>query len=223
MKQFLSFFAILLIHVSISADDHKGPERFEGSIAEFEERDREAASKPGAILFVGSSSIRLWDLGASWSDRATVNNGFGGSTIGDSLHYFDRLFLPHSPSAIVLYAGDNDIANELTPEQVSDDFRSLAALLKATRPGVPVLYIAIKPSQKRWDMWPDMKKANDLIAAQCAASPDLHFVDIAAPMLDGVEGAPDSKWFAEDGLHLSEWGYEQWTAAVNAALAKAKK
>ncbi|MDA8634012.1 GDSL-type esterase/lipase family protein [bacterium] len=226
MKPFLPpvfLLAFALAALPSQADDSKGPERFEKSIAAFEKRDAESPSASGTLLFVGSSSIRKWKLENSWSEQSTVNNGFGGSTIGDSLHYFDRLFLPHKPEAIVLYAGDNDISNGLSPEQVADDFKSLTALLKLAHPDVPVLFIAIKPSQKRWGLWTEMKKANDLVAAQCEQEKHFYFVDIATPMLKGTGGAPDPKWFIEDGLHLSDFGYEQWTAEVNTLLSTAKK
>ena len=198
-----------------------GVERWEGSMAEIRKRDRDTPAKGGSLLFVGSSSIRMWNLKKSWPEKATINNGFGGSTIADSIHYFDTLFLPYQPDAILLYAGDNDIANGLTPAQVSEDFQTLASLISLAFPEAPVVFIAIKPSQKRWEMWPDMKKANDLIAAQCAAKPHFHFADVGSIMLDGARGAPDKNWFLEDGLHLSESGYAKWTALIKEILQEA--
>jgi lysophospholipase L1-like esterase len=203
------------------SETKKGVERWEGSMAEFRKRDRETPAKEGSLLFVGSSSIRMWDLRKSWPEKPTINNGFGGSTLADSIHYFDTLFLPYQPDAIVLYAGDNDIANGLTPGQVSADFQTLASLISLAFPEVPVVFIAIKPSQKRWEMWPDMKKANDLIAAQCAGKPHFHFADIGGLMLEGASGAPEKGWFIEDGLHLSDSGYAKWTSLLKEILQKA--
>ena len=47
-----------------------------------------------AILFVGSSSIRLWKtLTQDFPDLRVVNRGFGGSQIIDSVNYADRVNL----------------------------------------------------------------------------------------------------------------------------------
>lgn len=88
-------------------------------------------------------------------------------------------------------------------------------------PEVPVIYIAIKRSKKRWEMWPKMKKANDLIAKQCKKNPRLYFADIGAAMLESEEGAPGDDWFVEDGLHLSASGYARWTDVVDVSLREA--
>ncbi len=205
------------------AQDEKpeGPEKWEKDIVAFEARDTQSPPPDDVILFVGSSSIRLWDLKKSWPKAKTLNNGFGGSTLADSIHYFDRLIAPYAPSAIVIYAGDNDVAKGLSARETAADFKKLANQIEETFPEVPVIYIAIKPSKKRWDMWPKMKKANDLIAKHCNRKPQLYFADIGAAMLEGAEGAPSDDWFVQDGLHLSPSGYARWTDVVNASLREA--
>ncbi len=211
----------LLASSSRAKDTKKGPERWESSIADFETRDKETPPEAGTLLFVGSSSIRMWDLKQSWPDTAAINNGFGGSTLADSIYHFDRLFKPYDPSAIILYAGDNDISNGLTPEEVTADFKKLAALIKGQFPDTPVIFIAIKPSQSRAKLWPPMKEANDAIAGLCQKDPNLHYADIARPMLKEASPPPKT-WFKEDGLHLSEMGYKRWTAIINRILKKAQ-
>lgn len=219
--------ALALIAFALMAPDNradtpkKGPERWKGSMAEFASRDKASPPKPGTLLFVGSSSIRMWDLNTSWPETPGTNNGFGGSTLADSIHYFDQLFKPYDPSAIVLYAGDNDISNGLTPAEVLTDFETLASLIKAQFPKTPVIFIAIKPSQKRANLWPQMKEANDAIAALCKKDPLLHFADIARPMLK-EESPPPTKWFLKDGLHLSTMGYKRWTSVINRILESTK-
>lgn len=206
---------------TFSQDEVKGPERWEKSIVGFEARDRETPPEKGTILFVGSSSIRMWELEKSWPDSPTVNNGFGGSTLADAIFHFERAIAPYQPSAIVIYAGDNDIAKDLPPEGVLGDFEALASLISVAHPDVPVVFIAIKPSIKRWSLWPTMEKANALVRKACEGNEQLHYADIAAPMLEDRDGPPAEKWFAPDGLHLSEWGYEQWTAVVKDVLREA--
>jgi len=197
------------------------PDRWAGDMARLAARDAEDAPPEGCLLFVGSSSIRMWDLETSWPGERAVNNGFGGSILADSIRHFDRLIAPYRPRAVVIYAGDNDIARELSPEQVRDDFATLSARIREAHPGVPVVFIAIKPSIRRWELWPRMREANELVAAHCDGDELLHYADIATPMLPDDGSTPDEKWFVQDGLHLSKWAYGEWSAILREVLVAA--
>ena len=96
---------------------------FESEIAAFEKWDRQNAVPRDAILFVGSSSIRLWQTADSFPDLPVINRGFGGSTIADVNHFADRIVFKYKPRVIVFYAGDNDIAGGKSPQQVFADFK----------------------------------------------------------------------------------------------------
>src|SRR5687768_608088 len=60
-------------------------------MAAFSAEDQDRPFAEGGILFVGSSSIRLWDLQRSFPGVAILNRGFGGSHISDSIAHVDRL------------------------------------------------------------------------------------------------------------------------------------
>jgi lysophospholipase L1-like esterase len=169
------------------------------------------------VVFAGSSSIRLWDLGKSFPDLTAVNAGFGGSEVRDSTHFAPRVVLPPEPRAVVFYAGDNDLAKGRTPDQVRDDFAAFVKVVHGKLPKAKVLFIAVKPSLARWKLFDQQKKANDLVKALCATDDRLRFVDVVPGML-GPDGAPIPELFVKDGLHLSEKGYAVWTKAVKKAL-----
>ena len=87
------------------------PSPWEHSIRAFEARDRRHAPGQGSIVFVGSSSFTLWSsLEADMAPLPAVNRGFGGALIDDVVRYADRIVVPYQPSAVVLFAGTNDIA-----------------------------------------------------------------------------------------------------------------
>lgn len=188
--------------------------KWEKSISAFEQADKQQAPPTEPVLFIGSSSIRMWDVAKAFPGLAPLNRGFGGSTIADSSHFFDRIVKPYQPKLIILYAGDNDISKGLTPQEVFEDFKSLAQKINTSLPGTPLIYIAIKPSIKRKNLWPEMKQTNDLIAKFCAQQPGLKFADIAKPMLDNPAHSPASELFKKDGLHLSDKGYQLWKAVL---------
>lgn len=224
MSAFRSFLVALCLSLSVLHADDPSLDfsRWEKDIATLEAKKNAPNHSPGALLFVGSSSIRLWDLPASWPKEKTINQGFGGSLLADTLHFFDRIVTPFQPRAILVYAGDNDIAKGRTAEQVIEDFRALVRLWEARLPQTPLVFIAIKPSRKRWELWPEMKRANEAIAKICEDTLGLHYADIATPMLEKADGAPGEEWFLKDGLHLSPMGYARWTEVINQVLSQAK-
>ncbi|MCF6314194.1 MAG: GDSL-type esterase/lipase family protein [Verrucomicrobiales bacterium] len=209
--------SLLLLSTAYAKDPFA---RWESSIAAFEKADKKDPPPTNATLFVGSSSIRMWNLDPFFPDLKKINRGFGGSTIADSIHFFDRLIQPLHPSTIVLYAGDNDISRGLSATQVLADFKQLTAKVAKSLPGTSLIYIAIKPSISRKKLWPVMKEANALIAAYCEQLPTLYFADIATPMLE-QNLAPDL--FKKDGLHLTDKGYDLWEKVIAPLIKKSQR
>lgn len=191
--------------------------RWEKAIAAYEEQDRARPPAPRGVVFVGSSSIRLWNLAESFPGADVINRGFGGSQLADSVHFAPRLVLKHRPRLVVLYAGDNDVAAGKTPEQVAADFQAFVQGVHKELPQTKIAFLSIKPSLARWKLWDTMQRANALVQAQCKADGRLLYLDVATPML-GDDGKPRPELFAKDGLHLSPRGYEVWAAVVRPHL-----
>jgi lysophospholipase L1-like esterase len=208
--------AVIML-LPLSAAGAQAESRWQPAMDRFAELDRENPPKPGGILFLGSSSVRRWDLARWLPGHGATNRGFGGSQIADSVRHFDRLVVPHRPRSIFFYAGDNDIAAGKTAEQVASDFDSFTDLVKSHFPETKVWFIAIKPSLARWQMWPAMKEANRRIAEASKSDPLLEYVDVASPTL-GADGEPLSQIFVEDGLHLNDAGYEMWADIIEPLL-----
>jgi lysophospholipase L1-like esterase len=191
--------------------------RWEKNIAAIEKRLAENKPKPGSVFFSGSSSIVLWNLKKSFPDADYVNVGFGGSVIADNVHFAPRIIVPHKPTTIVFYAGDNDIGGGRKPEQVLEDFKAFVTTVRADNPSCKILFIAVKPSIARWKKFEDQQKANGLVKAFCEKGTGLVFVDVV-PLMLGADGKPTPELFQKDGLHMTPKGYELWAAAVNKAL-----
>lgn len=192
--------------------------RWEQDIRAFEAVDRTNPPPKNAILFVGSSSIRLWKtLAKDFPDKPVINRGFGGSFISDSVHFADRIVLPHRPRQIVMYAGGNDINAKKTPEQVAADFRAFVEKVHAALPETRVAYIAIAPNPARWAQVERIKAANQLIAEFCRSNAKLAFIEVFPRML-GADGQPRPEIFVADRLHMNAKGYELWTGLVRPYL-----
>ena len=199
------------------AADESPSARWESAIQKFEEQDAATPQPKNAILFVGSSSIRLWDLKKSFPDRVTINRGFGGSEIADSTHFADRIIMKHKPRIVVLYAGDNDIGKGKSPEQVTSDFKKFTDAVSKELPETRIVFVAIKPCIKRWNLVGKVRAANSAIRKLCEADDRFVFLDIDPPMI-GDNGQPRPELFAKDGLHLSEDGYKLWNSLLGPQL-----
>ena len=202
-----------------AADDRPAaPAPFEKEILAFEKADAQSPPEKGGVLFVGSSSIRLWTtLAEDFPGVKTINRGFGGSQIAHSTRYADRIVIPYQPKTIVFYAGDNDIADGKSPEKVLADYKAFVEKVHGALPETRILFISIKPSIKRWTLVDKMREANRLIKDYTQNSEKLGFIDIFDAML-GADGTPRTELLREDGLHLTPAGYEVWREAVKEHL-----
>lgn len=194
-------------------------DRWESAITRFEKQDRQQGIQEDGILFVGSSSIRMWDLKKYFPELPVINRGFGGSEIVDSTHFADRLILKHKPKTIFLYAGDNDISRKRTAQEVAEDFKKFVSVVHQALPETRIVFISIKPSLSRWKLADTMVQANQLIKKQCEQQDFLEYADVWDPML-GADGKPRPELFKADGLHLNHQGYVIWQKAVESYLPK---
>ncbi|MFP5436109.1 GDSL-type esterase/lipase family protein [Sphingobium sp. ba1] len=174
-----------------------------------------AASPPveGATLFLGSSSIRLWDIAGSFTDIPTVNRGFGGASTPDVLRYYRRLLPPTKPRTIIVYVGENDLAAGASPDKVAADILTLLKRLRNDYPRAPIAFLSLKPSPIRWTLWPKMAAINQAVAARATAV-RFTYLDVGRLLL-ARDGLPDASLFRADGLHMKPEGYQRWTRLVD--------
>lgn len=193
--------------------------KWEPDILAFEQQDAVVRRMPGSVVFVGSSSIRLWEsLHDDFPGVPIINRGFGGSRVRDSTWYADRIVTPYQPRAVVFYAGDNDLFEGRTPQQVRDDFAAFVDKVRASLPDVRIAFIAIKPSPSRATLLPQVREANALVREYAQRSEGVDYLDVFLPMLD-AQGRPRPELFVEDQLHLNSSGYAIWAGVVRPWIA----
>lgn len=195
-------------------------EKWEKTILEMEVRDKTETHPEDAILFIGSSSIRLWEtIDDDMAPYPAIQRGFGGSRFSDVAVYAKRLIQPHRYRALVLFVG-NDVSGketDATPEQVVDWFQRVVGVSRAQSPEAPVFCIAVTPTMSRWEAWPKIQEVNAALQAACAADVSLHFIPTASAYLNG-EGEPRPELFREDRLHQTAQGYQIWAAIIKSHL-----
>jgi len=195
------------------------PQRFEADIVAFEAEDRRTPPPAGSVLFVGSSSIRYWNLDKAFPGRRLLKRGFGGSHVSDNVHFADRIIVRYRPALIVFYAGDADVAGGKNAEQIAADYRALIALIHARLPRARTIVIGTKPSPAHWAHNETIRAANARVRTLADADPLVDYIDVEAALL-GPEQRPRRDFYAENGLNLNERGYAAWDAAVTPLIAQ---
>ena len=211
----IGFCCLIICAAAVSAQQTPAsPNRWEADIKKFEEADRQNPPAKSAVVFVGSSSIRMWkDLAEDFPDTKVINRGFGGSQLADSTYYADRIVIPYQPRMVVLYAGDNDLAAGKTSQQVFEDYKAFVSRVREKLPNAKIAFISIKPSLARVKLMEQMRATNELIRGYAAAGKNLVFIDVFPPMLNQA-GQPRPELFIQDGLHMNREGYDIWRKVV---------
>lgn len=194
-------------------------------IRAFKKQDSLSPHLPNSILFVGSSSFRMWkDVGDYFPGYKIINRGFGGSTLLDVIRYEKDIIFPYKPKQIVIYCGENDIAGDssVTGKTVYKRLKKLYHDIRKQFPHVMVTYISIKPSPSRWHLRDKMTDGNRRIQkflARRRPSPPPHFISVWEAML-GADGKPMPDIFIKDNLHMNARGYAIWQKLIMPYLLK---
>jgi lysophospholipase L1-like esterase len=190
--------------------------RFEQEVTSLENRRIEFSQPP--IIFYGSSSIRRWKtLSQDFAGYPVVNCGFGGSRLSDCVRYVSRLVLRLKPAAVVLYAGDNDLAQGAPPDQAFASFRDLYAALRGYSKQMPIAYISVKPCPARIRYLDNILRFNQMVQAFLQTQPATKYVDIYTAMI-GPDHKPNPALFVQDQIHLSDLGYQMLRRDVSSFL-----
>jgi lysophospholipase L1-like esterase len=184
--------------------------RSEAEIQRFEAADRAAPPAPGGVVFVGSSSFRLWpNVAADFPGVPVLNRGFGGSTLPEVNHYVPRIVLPYRPRLVVLYAGDNDLNDGRTPADVLADYKTFVTAVRRELPSARIAFVSIKPSPSRWALMSSIREANRLVREEVSHDTLQTYVDVFTPMLR-ADGRPRPELYVADSLHMTRAGYDLW-------------
>ncbi|MDA7415207.1 SGNH/GDSL hydrolase family protein [Xenophilus arseniciresistens] len=193
--------------------------RWKSAITAFEEADKARLPAEDGVLFVGSSTVRMWSsLAQDFSEwPVVINRGFGGSTMAECRLLVRELVLRYKPRHVLVYAGDNDLAMGRSPLQVMEDFAAFAGTVRSTLPRSRISFISIKPSPSRAALLPKVQLANEMVAAYLRTQANVDYIDTYSSMID-AQGRPRAELFLKDQLHLNAEGYRLWHDVITAQL-----
>jgi len=208
-----------------AAKNEQGVFRWEKDIAVFDSLNAAETYPANSILFLGSSYIRLWkNIRDDLHVKNIIHRGFGGCNLRDVAYYVKRIVYPHQPKAIFMYVGNDIVAGEKdkAPDQVLEFFKYVVQQIREKYPRIPITWLAISPSERRWTAWDRVQEANRLIQAYCDASPGLFYIDAGNQFL-GKDGKPIAALYRDDKLHYNDEGYKVWGKAIRKQVKRITK
>ena len=186
---------------------------------------QKAPPAPGTIICIGSSHMQLWKSVKEDLAPLTVHNyGIGGSRMTHAADLFiDNLAIPFKPRAVILYEGSNDINAGTKPEDVLANFQKIHRKFHTALPDSRLYVLGVVPSPgKRFDKIDELKKANALLAQECATQPWMKFIDVTRALL-GADGVPKAECFIPGNIHMTAAGYEVWKSVIAPVVVPAEK
>jgi lysophospholipase L1-like esterase len=196
---------------------------WEKQIRAFEKKERKKAPPKRAVVFAGSSTIRLWGgLARDMAPLPTVQRGFGGAKVNDVIHYMDRLITPHDPAMVVLYIGSNDLLDfggnrpkSLAAMQALYD--TLLSGLHDRLPSALIVVASTFPSPLNARRAGQIEAVNEYLRRTAENTPWLEIVD-GNQALQAPNGEPDRSLFRFDRVHLNKKGYARWAQILRPLL-----
>ena len=195
---------------------------WESEIEKFEQLDIAKSYPSDAIMFAGSSSIRLWStLGKDMLPYNVIQRGYGGAKLSDFAVYADRILYPHKCRAIVLFIA-NDMSgsnSDKSPLEVSQLFRKTLHIIRRQFRETPVIWVSVTPTPLRWHIWPEIKEAGEMISEICENQRNTYYLD-TEKYFTNEKGLPRADLFLDDRLHLNAEGYKVWSGLIKKELDK---
>ena len=202
---------VLLIHPVLRvrcAESEHNFAKWEKEIAAFEQMDKTNPPPKGGVVFIGSSTVRLWkSLPQDFPGHNVINRGFGGSEIMDATHFADRVVFPYEPRAVFLRAGGNDIHGGKPAQEVFENYKKFVATVRAGLPKAEIVFISQSPAISRWSEAEENKTLNQLVEEYVKGKPGLKYIE-TYDIVFGADGRPRPELFIEDQLHFNAAGYK---------------
>lgn len=240
MKSYLCFVSMVFIIIAVISCGQTQPEKkrhrlvriedrvydssmkWASAMKDFQEADAENPPADDTIVFVGSSSVRMWStLSQDMAPLPVINRGFGGSRFEDVNYFISNLVWDYEPEIVVVYEGDNDVAADGdSPQAVLSNYLKFVELTHSQLSNTLIYFLSIKPSPSRAASWNDMQAANALIKDYTTHDDRLFYLDVSTPMLD-KNGEMMTNIYLADDLHMNAEGYTIWTDVVKPAMESA--
>jgi lysophospholipase L1-like esterase len=197
-------------------------EKWATEIEKLRDLDNRETYPDDSVLFVGSSSIRMWNsIAEDVAPLVPIRRGFGGARSVDLAVFGPELIRAHRYAALVVFVA-NDISGEEgkpdhSPEDVVAWLREVYWASRDHQPDAPILLVEITPTESRRHVWQQQRTLNHRLREWTFQESNIFFLPTAEYFLDAQDQVR-SELFVEDRLHLSQPGYQLWGRLIRQRL-----
>jgi hypothetical protein len=173
------------------------------------------------VLFLGSSSFRLWEsIQQDLVPLKVVRRAYGGARYRDLAIHTPKLIEGLEFSKAVVFIA-NDITGsqqeDVDPETVSKLVRLVIKQLRDEQPYCQIHLLAVTPTPSRYKHWQKIQITNQMLKKISETSSGVHYIPTAFAFLDR-DGQPRPELFKDDRLHLNQTGYKIWSKIILGAI-----
>ena len=196
------------------------------SLSRYKKENHELRLKSNSgkrIVFMGDSITEGWSglYPDFFLDKNHINRGISGQTTPQMLIRFRADVINLNPSAVIILAGTNDIAENTGPSNVkmiTDNIFSMSELASAHE--IKVILCSVLPVYKYpWKDIPDpplfIGEVNKMLENYCKDH-NHQYVDYFSVMVNDKKGI--GKELSEDGVHPNEKGYKIMSETIQGVL-----
>jgi len=169
------------------------------------------------IVFLGNS---ITD-GAEWfellGNKKCINRGISADVTEGILFRLDAI-TKLQPKKLFIMIGVNDLSRNMTPDEVTANYRKILERIKAESPRTKVYVQSVLPvnpatgmAKNHTNKTPEIMELNGKLKT-LATEFGYTYIDLFSLMADSDNHLPRS--FSVDGLHLSYKAYKVWADAI---------
>lgn len=162
------------------------------------------------LIFIGDSLIEYFDWQQRFPGHQVLNLGLSGETVQGLAARVRRIIgTAAAPDVLFIMSGINNLA--MDDFKILVEYERLLKNLKTAFPSTTIVVQSILPVT----MWTDNKKIEEINRELkgIAKALKISFIDVYS-LFVGADGSPQVEYLLEDGVHLSEKGYEVWSNKV---------
>lgn len=213
------YFTITFLLSKVAFSQSFSINRYESEIKAYEAENKQIKPAKDVVVLYGSSSFRLWkNYVQDLAPYNVINRGFGGSTVAEALHYFDRAVLPLKPKVIFFYEGENDLPSGFSVDSTFALFLKMRELIQKKLPDTKFVPLSVKRSPSRKAIVEKQKLYNGMVRGIAMSDKNMAYIDIV-PLQLTPQGTFDPDMFMPDSLHVSEAAYKKWAVRMKHYLA----
>ena len=186
-------------------------EYYETKVARYEEENEAYDDFEVDVAFIGDSLTDGYDLERFYPQYVTSNRGIGGDTTYGLQARMKVSVYDLKPKVVVMLIGGNNL------DTMFEDYEELIVGMRENLPQTRIVLVSLTAMGGNWAHKNQKAAYHNVTIRKLADRYDCSFVDLFTPLFDETTGEIYQA-YTNDGVHLTEQGYQVYTDALTPVL-----